>query len=146
MRQVFSVSFRRGSYAPEMPGGRPPKSQKRTPFGQRLFEARQLKGLSQNEVAEAIGVTQPSYADWERTAVSLKPDVLPKLAHVLGISFDDLLGVQAFPRSRKSGPTGKLQKAFEKAATLPRYHQQRIIALVEDVFNSYHSKVDQKQD
>jgi transcriptional regulator with XRE-family HTH domain len=129
----------------DMPGGRPPKSQKRTPFGQRLFDARTLKGLSQHEVAAAIGVRQPSYADWERTVVSLRPDVLPKLAQVLGVSIDHLLGVKVPPR-KSSGPVGKLQKALELASSLPRYHQQRIIALVEDVFAAYHAKASRQHD
>lgn len=125
-----------------MPGGRPPKSLKRTPFGQRLFDARQLKGLSQHQVAKAIGVTQTTYSDWERTECSLKPEVLPQLAQILGVSVDHLLGITVSSRggSGKSGPTGKLRKVFEAANALPRYQQQRIIALVEDILFAYHSR------
>lgn len=145
MRQAISVSLLRRIYAGEMPAGRPPKLQKRNAFGQRLFEARQAKGLSQKEVAEALRVTQPSYADWERTAVSLKPELLPKLAEVLGVSVDHLLGAQGRPRS-SNGPIGKLRKVFEAASALPRYQQQRVIAIVEDILISYHTKASQDRD
>jgi len=113
-----------------MPGGRPPKSKTRSEFGQRLHDARQAKGLSQNQVAEALGITQPSYADWERSAVALKPEYLPKLSTLLGISVESLLGI-ATPPARGSGPVGKVRRIFEMVSKLPRHQQQRIISVVE---------------
>ncbi len=122
-----------------MPGGRPPTSQNRTPFGQRLFDARQQKGLSQTHVAEALGITQPSYADWERCSVSLKPEYLPKLAQVLDVSVDYLLDIEPRPRSG-SGPTGKVRQVFEAVSQMPRYQQQRVIAIVEDMIVAQRAK------
>lgn len=138
--QAFSVSAQKHRYSWDMPGGRPPKSQHRSEFGQRLYDARQTKGLSQNQVAEALGITQPSYADWERSAVSLKPEYLPKLADLFGVSVDLLLGIKPQPRN-SSGPTGKLRRIFEEASELPRYQQQRVIAIVEDMLVAQRSKV-----
>jgi len=124
-----------------MPGGRPPISQNRTAFGQRLYAARIQAGLSQNQVAEKLGITQPSYADWERSAVSLKPEYLPKLAEMLGVSIESLLGVEERPRST-SGPGGKLRRIFEEASRLPRYQQQRVIAIVEDMLIAQRTKAE----
>jgi transcriptional regulator with XRE-family HTH domain len=116
-----------------MPGGRPPKSKKRSEFGQRLHDARQVRGISQNQVAEALGITQPSYADWERSAVALKPDYLTNLAVVLGISVEYLLGVTTLRARAANGPTGKLRRLFEEANRLPRHQQQRVISIIEDM-------------
>ena len=121
-----------------MPGGRPPKSQVRSAFGQRLHNARQTKGLSQNQVAEALGITQPSYADWERSAVSLKPEYLPKLAELFSISVDHLLGVESKKPSK--GPAGKARLIFERVSQLPRFQQQRILATVEDMLIAHSAK------
>jgi transcriptional regulator with XRE-family HTH domain len=137
--QAFSVSSQKHPYSWDMPGGRPPKSQTRSEFGQRLHDARQAKGLSQNQVAEALGITQPSYADWERSAVSLKPEYLPKLATLFGVSVDHLLGIQERPRNG-CGPTGKLRRVFEEVSGLPRYQQQRVIAIVEDMLVAQRAK------
>ena len=123
-----------------MPGGRPSKSSKRTEFGQRLHNARLAKGLSQSQVAQALGVTQPSYADWERSAVSLKPEYLPKLSQALGVSVDHLLGIEQRRGSKANGPTGKLRRLFEEANNLPRYQQQRVIAIVEDMLVAQRAK------
>jgi len=137
--QELSVSHSEQPYIAAMPGGRPPKSQKRTAFGQRLLEARLSKGLSQNHVAEALGVTQPSYADWERSAVALKPEYLPKLAALLSVSIDLLLGISSRPRS-SGGPIGKARLIFEQVSQLPRLQQQRILATVEDMLLAHSTK------
>lgn len=123
-----------------MPGGRPPKSNQRTEFGQRLHDARLAKGLSQNQVADTLGITQPSYADWERSAVSLKPEYLPKLSQALGVSVDHLLGIEQRLSRGTGGPTGKLRLLFEEANRLPRYQQQRVIAIVEDMLVAQRAK------
>jgi len=138
--QAFSVSSQDGPYISDMPGGRPPKSTKRTEFGQRLHNARLAKGLSQNQVADALGVTQPSYADWERSVVSLKPEYLPKLSQVLGVAVDHLLGIEQRQTRKAGGPTGKLRRLFEEANRLPRYQQQRVIAIVEDMLVAQRTK------
>ena len=122
-----------------MPGGRPSKKEERTEFGQRLLEARQAKGLSQTSVAETLGITQPSYADWERKAVSIRPEHLPRLAETLDVSIDYLLGVEQRPL-RGSGPSGKLRRLFEEVGSLPRYQQQRVASIIEDMIAAHRSK------
>jgi len=118
-----------------MPGGRPPKHQ-RSPFGERLHAARLAAGLSQTQVAEKLGITQPSYADWERRMVALRPDYLPQLAVVLGITVEQLLGIAESPQ-RGKGPIGKARHVFERVSELPRATQQRILASVEDALTAY---------
>jgi transcriptional regulator with XRE-family HTH domain len=130
--QAFSVISKKPCYTPAMPGGRPAKSSQRTGFGKRLYEARIEKGLSQTYIANQLGITQPSYADWERKAVSLKPEYLPKLAQLLDVSTEHLLG--SAPAKRKSGgPTGKLRHVFDQVNELPHSQQRRIISMVEDM-------------
>ena len=122
-----------------MPGGRPARSTHRTGFGKRLYEARTEKGLSQTYVAEALGVTQPSYADWERKSVSLKPEYLPKLAELLDVSVEHLVG--ATPTKRRSGgPTGRLRRVFDQVGELPHSQQKRIVAMVEDMLIAQKAK------
>ena len=122
-----------------MPGGRPAKSEQRTGFGKRLYEARIEKGLSQTYVADALGITQPSYADWERKSISLKPEYLPKLAELLDVSIEHLLGTA--PAKRKSGgPTGKLRRVFDQVSELPYNQQRRIIEMAEDMLIAQKAK------
>lgn len=122
-----------------MPAGRPANSDERTPFGQRLHDARLQAGLSQKQVAEELGITQPSYADWERRSVAIKPEYLPQLAELLEVSTDYLIGVSP-TNGRRGGPTGKLRRLFEEVGGLSRHQQQRIASVIEDMVTAHRTK------
>jgi transcriptional regulator with XRE-family HTH domain len=118
--------------------GRPAKHQ-RTAFGQRMAEARERIGLTQQQVAEQVGVDQRVIAYWERRPVALRPDQLSALADALNITTDYLLGRQVKDRA-PTGPSGKLRQAFEKAHSLPRHEQNQIVKFVEAYADRYASK------
>ena len=83
--QALSVSFSTAPYADGMITGRPAKFE-RSPFGERLVAARQTLGLSQTQVAEKLGITQQTYAGWERRTTALRPDHIAQLEKVLNAS------------------------------------------------------------
>jgi transcriptional regulator with XRE-family HTH domain len=114
--------------------GRPAKT-KRCEFGERLAAARQQLGLSQAQVAEKLGVTQQSYAGWERRETALKPEHLIRLAEILNVTVDYLLGKEN-ARRRGGGPVGKARRVFEEVSKLPRNRQQRILGVVEDMLTA----------
>ena len=118
-------------YSLSMNVGRPPKF-RRSPFGERLLAARQQAGLSQIQLAGKLGITQQTYAGWERRTTALKPESISKLAEVLHVSVDYLLGHENGGH-RKGGPVGKARRIFEEVSQLPRHKQQRILGIVEDL-------------
>jgi len=83
--QAFSALPITNEYNPAMQTGRPAKHP-RTPFGERVFAAREAAGLSQAEVAEQLGLSQNAYAMWERHPVALRPDQIEALAAALAVS------------------------------------------------------------
>lgn len=127
--QGNSVIFLSHPYDEDMPAGRPPKF-KRTAFGERLFLARQQAGLSQTQIAQKLGVTQPTYADWERRTTALRPEHLSQLADILNVAVDHLLGRDNGHKAR-GGPIGKARRVFEAVSRLPRHQQQKIVDVVE---------------
>ena len=114
-----------------MTAGRPAKF-KRSAFGDKLFAARQQMGLSQMQLAAKLGITQSTYAGWERRTTALKPECISSLAEVLHVSVDYLLGHENGGQ-RKGGPVGKARRIFEEVSQLPRHRQQRILGIVEDL-------------
>lgn len=116
-------------YADGMKTGRPSKSE-RSDFGARVYAVREAAGLSQREVAAQLGISQPSYALWERNDVALRPDQLVKLAGVLGVRVEELLNPPA-NGNRRGGPAGKAKRVFETVSQLPRGQQQKILQVVE---------------
>ncbi|MGI8784052.1 MAG: hypothetical protein ACR2L2_10450 [Acidobacteriota bacterium] len=71
-------------------------------------------------------------ADWERRTTALRPDYISRLARLLGLSVEHLLGHQSSPR-RNGGPVGKARRVFEQVSRLPRHQQRRILSVVEDL-------------
>jgi transcriptional regulator with XRE-family HTH domain len=133
--QAYSVTIFPLGYSLDMTTGRPAKT-KRTEFGERLLAARQQLGLSQTQMAEKLGITQPSYAGWERRETALKPEHLVQLSAILNVTVDHLLGKENGSK-RGSGPAGKARQIFERVSQLPRATQQRILANVEDALTAY---------
>lgn len=61
-------------------------------FAQRLIGARNRNGLSQQELADAIGKSLRSIQNWEGEVGEPHPQALRKLAETLGVSIPYLLG------------------------------------------------------
>ena len=53
---------------------------------------RNKKGLTQEELAKAIGAAQPTVACWETGRASPTSDKLPDIAAALGCTIDELYG------------------------------------------------------
>lgn len=112
-----------------MQTGRPSKKN-RPPFGERLHALREQAGLSQQQLADRLGLTQRAYAYWERNPVALRPEQLRELALALGVAVEDLLG-EPNGKKRGTGPAGKMRQLFEAASRLPRSQQQKVAAVLE---------------
>lgn len=61
-------------------------------FSERLKTLRKEAGLTQVDVAEKLGISQPAYASWERGIKKPTQDNLVKLSKILYVSVDYLLG------------------------------------------------------
>jgi transcriptional regulator with XRE-family HTH domain len=95
-----------------------------------LVGLREAAGLTQQQLADLIGVDQSNIAFWERWGKAPRGEVLPKMAHALGVSVDTLLGVTP-PKPKRQAAKGRLQLVFETASRLPRRQQQKIVEVVE---------------
>jgi transcriptional regulator with XRE-family HTH domain len=59
--------------------------------GKNIRKIRELKGLSQENIAHEIGFSQANYSKLERGEIKLTTDVLQKIIEVLGVSLETLL-------------------------------------------------------
>ena len=109
--------------------GRPSKK-KATESGARLAALRKQAGLSQAALAEAIGIPQ-RIIFYEREASAIPSTLVPALAKVLGVSMEELLGINEGTQRSKRSPRSQLERQLEAVATLSRHQQQKILAVVE---------------
>ena len=64
-------------------------------FNENLKWAREQKGLSQKDVAEKIGVAKSTYSLYESGNREPNVQTIKKIANVLDVSADELLGIDA---------------------------------------------------
>ena len=63
-------------------------------LGKRIVEHRKRLGLTQDQLAERLGITAQAVSKWENDLSCPDIAMLPKLAEIFGISADELLGME----------------------------------------------------
>ncbi len=63
-------------------------------MGKRIMQLRKEKGLTQEQLAEKVGVSAQAVSKWENDVSCPDISILPKLCEVLGVTTDELLGVR----------------------------------------------------
>lgn len=104
--------------------------------GARLAELRKAAKLTQAELADLIGETQQNIAYWEQSDKPPRSDVLPRMAEVLGVRIEALLGSANTPL-RKGGPVGRARHVFNEVSRLPRTKQDRVLEFVSALLEQY---------
>lgn len=61
-------------------------------LGKRIAQHRKKLGLTQDQLAESLGVTAQAVSKWENDQSCPDINMLPKLAQIFGVSIDSLLG------------------------------------------------------
>ena len=94
-------------------------------FSERLKKLRKDSGFTQVDVAEKLGISQPAYASWERGIKKPTQENLVKIAQVLNVSVDYLVGnseeksddldnIELLFRMNSKGSTDEEKAVFKK--------------------------------
>lgn len=100
-------------------------------LGARLARLRKEQGLSQQALADELGIPQQTLAHYEVGRARMSVSLLPVLAKYFGITVDDLLGIKS--NKGKRGPTPKLQQQIERLSKLPKAKQKVVMDMLEGV-------------
>lgn len=74
-------------------------------LGKRLKEAREQRGLTQEQVGDCLSLTGQAISNWERELNAPDPQTLKQLADLYRVSADYLLGVTTNDVIQLSGLT-----------------------------------------
>lgn len=100
-------------------------------LGARVAELRREQGLSQQALADALGLPQQTFAHYEVGRARMPVSLLPELAKIFGVAADELLGLRN--GNGKRGPAPKFQKQLERIAQLPRARQLVVMDMLDGV-------------
>jgi transcriptional regulator with XRE-family HTH domain len=110
--------------------GRPAKNEQ-PEYGMHLAALRNAASLSQQQLANIIGVRQATVAAWERSPTPPRGEFLLPLSDALKVSIEELLKADAKRTAKHRGPASKLELLLSDITRLPKRRQQRITSLLE---------------
>ncbi len=102
-------------------------------LGQRIAQVRKAQNLTQQQLADLLGVAQQTLAHYETGRLRIAVAALPPLAEALGVSVEELLDDQPANEKRKRGPVSKLQRQIEQVSQLPRAKQKFVMDMLDTV-------------
>ncbi len=111
-------------------------------FGQRLARVRKARGLTQVQLAQAIGSTQRAISYYENNGGYPPTPVAVELARALGISTEELMGIQPIGDSGQSAEEQRLWKKFQQLLVLPEKDRRAVIRLVNSLVASKQASAD----
>ena len=103
----------------------------------RLKQLRKEKGLTQQEVADEIGVTKRTYIYWENGESQIKTNKASQLADYFGVSVGYLLGYE--PESEQVSNYQKIKICFsngEELSFLVRNFTEKELTKITSQFNN----------
>jgi len=101
-------------------------------FGSHLARLRKESGITQVQLAETLGYSQQQIASFESGRRRIPLSAIPPLLEALGISFEELVGIErATRRRRKRGPPSKIEQQLEKLSKLPKAKQRFVSEMLD---------------
>jgi len=105
-------------------------------LGRRIAERRRVLGITQVQLAGALGIAQQTMAHYEAGKVRFAAALLPVLAEALDLTIEALIGVESKLRAKhggKRGPAPKIQQQLEQIARLPKAKQRFVGEMIDSV-------------
>lgn len=110
---------------------RPPKYElfSKEQAGRRIRVLRKERGLTQTELAKALGIDQSNVSSIERGARGLTVHQALKLARALGVSTDEILAGAAAPSAESRDR--RFLRRLQKIERLPKRDQQALLRTID---------------
>jgi transcriptional regulator with XRE-family HTH domain len=98
-------------------------------LGRRLAQIRKERGFTQIELATKVGVLQSIISDYETARLRIHPTMLGKLAEVLQVTTDELLGRVRIP---KQPPVNRrFLRRLQALDKLPKRDQDALLRTID---------------
>jgi transcriptional regulator with XRE-family HTH domain len=102
---------------------------KLTGFGKRLSALRKTAGYTQTELAEELEVSQRMISYYEGQSEYPPAAMLPKLANLLGVTSDELLGIEPIKKIRQ--PDTRLVRRISQIDKLEPSKKKQLLNIID---------------
>jgi len=124
----------------------PPLNLGNETLGQRIARLRKAKGYTQTDLAKKLSQGKPSereirnirvlISDYERNRIRPNYEMIIRLALVLGVTADELLGIK--PSKNKNGnPSLKIQRRVKKIEALSESQQKFVLKAIDSHLKAF---------
>lgn len=108
-----------------------------TGLRQRIATARKDADLTQQQLADSLGIPQPQLASYEVGRRRVPVSLLPRLARAVAVPIDALIDEDAMPSSvqgrARRGPPSRLEQQLQKISQLPKARQKFVVEMLDTV-------------
>lgn len=110
-------------------------------MGARVAQARKAKGMTQQQLADHLGVSQQTLAHYEVGRVGIGGAMLPTLSDLLDLTLEELvIGAASSRTPGKRGPASRLHQQIDAITLLPKA-RQRVVSELLDAMLAQHAPV-----
>ena len=107
-------------------------------LGGRIAQVRKEHGLTQQQLADQLGIPQQTLAHYEVARARIPASMLSTLAQLLTLSLDELIGNPLRQSKSKRDPGSRLQQQIEAIEQLPKTRQQFVSQMLDTVLPQQH--------
>jgi transcriptional regulator with XRE-family HTH domain len=100
-------------------------------IGRRLAHLRKERGITQIELAEQLGVSQPLVSAWERGELRLHGELIVQLVSILDSTADEILGLQEIPERPNRTKNRRFLRRLGAIDQLPKRDQEALIRTID---------------
>lgn len=104
-------------------------------FRERMVEIRKAKGFTQDELGQAVGISQRAMSYYENECSRPPAHLLPKFAAALGVTIDELLGVKKV-KANGEETSLRLIRRLKKIEKLPASTQKAVLKVIDDLIQT----------
>lgn len=108
-------------------------------FGDRLAKLRMEAGYSQRDLAREMGISQRMIAYYEKETKHPPTHLLPLFAGALGVSTDQLLGIEQLEKTRKTRDN-RLWRRFSQVEKMQPKEKRQILQFLDTFIENNHLK------
>lgn len=101
-------------------------------IGATIAKLRKAEGLTQIQLSEKVGISQPVLAGYEKGRRAVPVNLVLPIAETLNVTLNDIFGIN--PEMKTPGPKPKLIDLLEKAQKLPKTKQKIATQVIESLF------------
>ena len=104
-------------------------------IGERLARLRKTRGLTQQQLADKIGIGQTLITDYERSRIRLYDEMIIRFALALQVTTDEILGMKDSKHLEKQ-PSLRLMKRLIAIDELPEPKKKAILKTLDDLLKA----------